>query len=163
MTDYQKQLLGNYLTHLTILGDNACYDSFDQRYQELRFAQGLDAPRSLAEASDLRYKDILPAARVFNASLLRTRTPSSIRWSFPSTSAGTAWNTATFTGRWPPAHESAKNGPGRQNRGQTPKIRRAESRNAPLFPRGVVLGILATSTLTALANVDARKHIFARR
>ena len=35
-------------------------------YQEVRYTQGPGAQRTLEKASELRYKDILDAARVFN-------------------------------------------------------------------------------------------------
>lgn len=66
MTEHEQQLLEKYLTHLNILGDEGCYDSFEEWYQQVRFARGHGAPLTLEEASELRYKDVLAAARVFN-------------------------------------------------------------------------------------------------
>ena len=55
-----------YLTHLNILGEEGEYTDFEEWYQEVRFALGENAPQTLEEASELRYKDVLEAARVFN-------------------------------------------------------------------------------------------------
>ena len=65
MTPYEKELLEKYLTHLNVLGNEGSYPDFGAWYQEVRYAQGPRAPTTLEEASELRYKDILDAARVF--------------------------------------------------------------------------------------------------
>ena len=65
MAGEEQQLLENYLAHLNILGEEGTHPSIDAWYQEVRYAQGPNAPQSLEEASELRYKDVLDAARVF--------------------------------------------------------------------------------------------------
>lgn len=65
MTDYEQELLQKYLTHLNLLGEESIYPDFEDWYQEVRYARGPYAPRTLEEASELRYKEILDAARVF--------------------------------------------------------------------------------------------------
>ena len=42
------------------------FADFEEWYQLVRYANGPGAPRTLEEASELRYKDVLEAARVFN-------------------------------------------------------------------------------------------------
>ena len=66
MTPYEEELLKTYLTHLNILGEDGNLADFDDWYQMVRYANGDGAPRTVEEASELRYKDILDAARVFN-------------------------------------------------------------------------------------------------
>ena len=66
MTIEEKELLKSYLTHLDILGQEGTHAHIEAWYQEVRYAQGPNAPHSVMEASELRYKDILDAARVFN-------------------------------------------------------------------------------------------------
>ena len=66
MTGEEKDLLKRYLAHLNLLGDEGSYPNFEAWYQEVRYAQGPGAPGTLEEASELRYKDVLDAARVFN-------------------------------------------------------------------------------------------------
>ena len=66
MTVEEQELLQQYLTDLNVLGDEGGYPDFEAWYQEVRYAQGPSAPRSLMEASELRYQDVLEAARVFN-------------------------------------------------------------------------------------------------
>ena len=66
MTSEEQELLEQYLTHLNVLGDEGTHPSIDAWYQEVRYAQGPNANQSLEEDSELRYKDILDAARVFN-------------------------------------------------------------------------------------------------
>ena len=66
MTPYEQRLLEKYLTHLNVLGPEGSYPDFEAWYQTVRYAQGPRAPATLEEASELRYKDILDAARVFN-------------------------------------------------------------------------------------------------
>ena len=66
MTIEEKELLKSYLTHLDILGQEGTHAHIEAWYQEVRYAQGTNAPHSLMEASELRYKDLLDAARVFN-------------------------------------------------------------------------------------------------
>ena len=65
MTSEEQELPEQYLTHLNVLGDEGTHPDFDAWYQEVRYAQGPNAPQSLEEASELRYKDVLDAARVF--------------------------------------------------------------------------------------------------
>ena len=65
MTSEEQGLLEQYLTYLNVLGDEGTHHDFDAWYQEVRYAQGPNAPQSLEEASELRYKDVLDAARVF--------------------------------------------------------------------------------------------------
>ncbi len=66
MTAEEQKLLENYLTHLSVLGEEGSYPDFETWYQAVRYAQGPGAPTTLQEASELRYKDVLEAARVFN-------------------------------------------------------------------------------------------------
>ena len=66
MTGEEKDLLKKYLTHLNVLGKDGSRPHFEAWYQEVRYAQGPNAPHNLMEASELRYKDILDAARVFS-------------------------------------------------------------------------------------------------
>ena len=66
MTGEEQELLKKYLTHLNVLGDEGSYPDFEAWYQEVRYAQGPEAPTALQEASELRYKAVLDAARVFN-------------------------------------------------------------------------------------------------
>ena len=67
MTVEEQELLQQYLTDLNVLGDEGgTHPDFEAWYQEVRYAQGPSAPHSLMEASELRYKDVLEAARVFN-------------------------------------------------------------------------------------------------
>ena len=66
MTIEEKELLKSYLTDLNVLGKEGTHPHFEAWYQEVRYAQGPNAPHSLMEASELRYKDLLDAARVFN-------------------------------------------------------------------------------------------------
>ena len=49
-----------------MLGQDGSHPHFEAWYQEVRYAQGPKAPRTVIEASELRYKDVLDAARVFN-------------------------------------------------------------------------------------------------
>ena len=66
MTDEEQGLLEHYLTQLNILGEDGTHSDFEAWYQEVRYARGPSAPRTLEEAAELRYKDILDAARLFN-------------------------------------------------------------------------------------------------
>ena len=66
MTDEEQGLLEQYLTQLNILGEDGTHSDFEAWYQEVRYARGPSAPRTLEEAAELRYKDILDAARLFN-------------------------------------------------------------------------------------------------
>ena len=66
MTGEEQELLEKYLTHLNVLGDEGSYPDFGAWYQEVRYAQGPGAPTTLQKASELRFKDVLDAARVFN-------------------------------------------------------------------------------------------------
>ena len=66
MTPYEEELLIQHLTRLNVLGEDGAYPDFDAWYQEVRYAQGHSAPRTLEEAAELRYKDVLEAARIFN-------------------------------------------------------------------------------------------------
>ena len=66
MTPYEQGLLEQYLTHLNILGEEGTHPNFDVWYQEVRYTQGPNAVRTLEEASELSYKDVLDAARVFS-------------------------------------------------------------------------------------------------
>ena len=65
MTGEEQELLEKYLAHQNVIGDEGDYPDFEAWYQEVRYAQGPGAPATLEEASELRYKDILDAARVF--------------------------------------------------------------------------------------------------
>ena len=65
MTPYEQELLEKYLAHRNIIGEEGDYPDFEVWYQEVRYAQGPRAPTTVEEASELRYKDILDAARVF--------------------------------------------------------------------------------------------------
>ncbi len=66
MTPYEQELLEKYLAHLNVIGHEGDYPDFESWYQAVSYAQGPSAPRTLEEASELRYKDILDVARVFN-------------------------------------------------------------------------------------------------
>ena len=66
MTPYEQKLLEEYLTHLNVIGDEGDYADFEAWYQAVRHAQGPSAPTTLQEASELRYKDVLTAARYTN-------------------------------------------------------------------------------------------------
>ena len=66
MTAEEQRLLEKYLAHLGIIGYEVDYPDFEAWYQEVRYAQGPSAPQILEEAAELRYKDTLLAARVFN-------------------------------------------------------------------------------------------------
>ena len=66
MTGEEQELLEQYLAHRNVLGPEGSYPDFESWYQEVRYAQGPGAPRTLEEASELRYKEVLDAARVFN-------------------------------------------------------------------------------------------------
>ena len=65
MTIEEKEFLKKYLTHLNILGDERTHPHFEAWCQEVRYALGPSAPRTLEEASELRFKAVLDAARVF--------------------------------------------------------------------------------------------------
>ena len=67
MTLYEQKLLEEYLTHLNVIGHEGDYTDFEAWYRTVRYAQGPDAPSTLQEASEMRYKDVLDAARAFNA------------------------------------------------------------------------------------------------
>ena len=64
MTTYEQEILEQYLTHLNVLGEEGTHPNFDVWYQEVRYIQGPNAARTLEEASELRFKDVLDAARV---------------------------------------------------------------------------------------------------
>ena len=66
MTPYEQELLEKYLAHLNIVGHEGDYPDFEAWYQAVRYANGPGAPRTVEEASEMRYKDVLDAARVFN-------------------------------------------------------------------------------------------------
>lgn len=66
MTDHERAILMQYLVYLNVLGPEGAHETFHDWYHEVRYARGADAPRSLEEASELRYKDVLQAARVYN-------------------------------------------------------------------------------------------------
>ena len=66
MTPEEQDLLTKYLTHLNILGDDGAFAEFEEWYQMVRYAKGDGASKTVEEASELRYKDVLDAARVFN-------------------------------------------------------------------------------------------------
>ena len=66
MTGEEKDLLKKYLTHLNVLGPDGGHPHFEAWYQEVRYAQGPNAPHNLMEASELRYKDILGAAKLMD-------------------------------------------------------------------------------------------------
>ena len=66
MTPYKQELLGKYLAYLNLIGDEGAYPDFEAWYKAVRYAQGPGVPATLEEASELHYKDILDAARVFN-------------------------------------------------------------------------------------------------
>ena len=65
MTGEEQELLEQYLTNLNVLGPEGSHPDFEAWYQEIRYAQGPGSPTTLQEASELRYKDVLDAARVF--------------------------------------------------------------------------------------------------
>ena len=65
MTGEEQDLSEKYLAHRNVIGDEGDYPDFESWYQAVRYAQGPSAPRTVQEASELRYKDILDAARVF--------------------------------------------------------------------------------------------------
>ncbi len=64
MTPYEEEPLTKYLTYLNILGEDGDYADFEKWHQMLRYANAAGAPRTLEAAAELRYKDILDAARV---------------------------------------------------------------------------------------------------
>ena len=66
MTGEEKELLKKYLTHLNVLGKDGSHPYFEAWYQEVRYAQGPNAPKTVMEASELRYKDILDAAKLMD-------------------------------------------------------------------------------------------------
>ena len=66
MTPYEQELLEECLTHQNVLGHEGDYPDFEAWYRTVRYAQGPGRPSTLEEASEMRYKDILDAARVFN-------------------------------------------------------------------------------------------------
>ena len=66
MTPYEEEHLSRYLTHLNILGEDGDFADFEEWRLMVRYANGIDAPRTVAEESDLRCRDVLEAARVFN-------------------------------------------------------------------------------------------------
>ena len=47
MTGEEQELLEKYLTHLNVLGDEGDYPDFESWYQEVRYAQGPEAPTTL--------------------------------------------------------------------------------------------------------------------
>ena len=49
-----------------MLGQEGSHPHFEAWYQEVRYAQGPNAPHNLMEASELRYKDILDAAKLMD-------------------------------------------------------------------------------------------------
>ena len=65
MTGEKQKLLEKYVSHLNVLGEEGTHPNFDVWYQEVRYTQGPNAVRILEEASELRFKDVLDAARVF--------------------------------------------------------------------------------------------------
>ena len=67
MTGEEQELLEEYLTHLNVIGDEGDYTDFEAWYRTVRYAEGPNAPATLEEASEMRYKDVLDAARAFNA------------------------------------------------------------------------------------------------
>ena len=66
MTGEEQELLEQYLTHLNVLGEEGTHPNIDAWYQEVRYVLGPNAPQSLEEASELRFEDVLNAARIFN-------------------------------------------------------------------------------------------------
>ena len=66
MTPYEQELLEKCLAHQNIIGNEGDYPDFESWYQAVLYAQGPGVPATLEEASELRYKDVLHAARVFN-------------------------------------------------------------------------------------------------
>ena len=65
ITGEEQELLENYLTHLNVLGEEGTHPDLETWYQEVRYARGRRAPRTLQEVSELRFKAVLDAARVF--------------------------------------------------------------------------------------------------
>ena len=65
MTGEKQKLLEKYVSHLNVLGEEGTHPNFDVWYQEVRYTQGPNDVRILEEASELRFKDVLDAARVF--------------------------------------------------------------------------------------------------
>ena len=94
MTPYEQELLKKYLAHRNVIGDEGSYPDFEAWYQEIRYAQGPAAPTTLEEASELRYKDVLNAARLFNRLLGK-----------PSIRVATITAAATLHRRWPRPQE----------------------------------------------------------
>ena len=66
MTPDEQELLEKYLTHQNVIGDEGEYPNFESWYQAVRYAQGPGAPKTVMEASELRYKDILAAAKLID-------------------------------------------------------------------------------------------------
>ena len=66
MTAQEQELLEKYLVHRNVIGYEGDYHDFEAWLHAVRYAQGPAAPATLEEASEMRYKDTLEAARVFN-------------------------------------------------------------------------------------------------
>ena len=66
MTSDDQVLLKQYLTHRHVIGYEGDYPDFESWYRAVRYAQGAGVPATLRKACELRYKDALEAARVFN-------------------------------------------------------------------------------------------------
>ena len=66
MTGEEKNLLKKYLTALNVLGPDGTHPHIEAWYQEVRYAQGPNAPKTVMEASEMRYKDILDAAKLMD-------------------------------------------------------------------------------------------------
>ena len=67
MTPYEQDLLQKYLAHLNVVGVEGEYPDFEAWHQAVGYAQGPGAPRTVEEACELRYKDVVEAAKVSNA------------------------------------------------------------------------------------------------
>ena len=66
MTPYEEEVLVEYLTHLSVLGDQGDCADFEAWYEAVRYAQSPQAPRDLEDSAELRYQDVIDAAQVFN-------------------------------------------------------------------------------------------------
>ena len=66
MTPYEEDLLAKYLTHSNVIGYEGEYPDVEAWYQAVRYTQSPEAPQDLVDSAELRYKDVLDAAQVFN-------------------------------------------------------------------------------------------------
>ena len=65
MTSEEQELLEKYLSHLNVLGEEGTHPTSTPGTWKCATPAAPAAPRTLQEASELRFKDVLDAARVF--------------------------------------------------------------------------------------------------